>query len=153
MSSKISQLQDGGAVQVGDHLVIQRGSDNFKVDADAFVGSDGSQGPQGIQGVKGDTGETGPAGQDGPQGIQGPAGGVVAIKSGTANLTAGGTAAVTFTTPFSRAPEVVVGAMFANADTSCTYSARNVTANGFTLGGAGNPAGVVAWIATTAGNT
>jgi hypothetical protein len=80
-----------------------------------------------------------------------PGGGAV-VKSGSVNLTAGGTSNITFTSPFSSVPVVVVTAQFANTDTSCTYSARNVTVNGFTLGGAGNPAGVVGWIATNAGN-
>lgn len=80
------------------------------------------------------------------------AGGGADVKSGTVNLTAGGTANVTFTTPFSGVPVVQITAQFANTDTSCTYSARNVTVNGFTAGGAGNPAGVVGWIATNAGN-
>lgn len=76
------------------------------------------------------------------------------IKAGVVNLSAGGTAAVTFTTPFPQgsAVRVVVTANFANTDTSCTYSAHNETVNGFTLRGAGNPAGNVAWIATNAGN-
>jgi hypothetical protein len=135
------------------------------------AGTDGAQGIQGIQGVKGDTGDTGPqgiqgiqgiqgpAGADGaqgpqgPEGPQGPAGGTVLVKSGAVNLTAGGTANVTFTTPFPSVPVVMITAQFANTDTSCTYSARSVTVNGFTAGGAGNPAGVVGWIATNVGNT
>jgi hypothetical protein len=113
-------------------------------------GDDGAQGPQGIQGiqgVKGDTGDTGPQGPAGADGAGAP------IKAGLVNLTAGGTANVVFASPFASVPVVVITAQFANADTSCTYSARNVTANGFTAGGTGNPAGVVGWIATTAGNT
>jgi hypothetical protein len=110
-------------------------------------GADGAQGIQGIQGIQG------PAGADGAQGPQGPAGGNVLVKSGTVNLTAGGTANVTFTTPFPSVPVVMITAQFANTDTSCTYSARSVTVNGFTAGGAGNPAGVVGWIATNVGNT
>jgi hypothetical protein len=114
------------------------------------AGADGAQGPQGIQGiqgVKGDTGDTGPQGPAGADGAGAP------IKAGTVNLTAGGTANVVFASPFASVPVVVITAQFANADTSCTYSARNVTANGFTAGGTGNPSGVVGWIATTAGNT
>jgi hypothetical protein len=110
-------------------------------------GADGAQGIQGIQGIQG------PAGADGAQGPQGPAGGNVLVKSGTVNLTAGGTANVTFTTPFPSVPVVMITAQFANTDISCTYSARSVTVNGFTAGGAGNPAGVVGWIATNVGNT
>jgi hypothetical protein len=59
---------------------------------------------------------------------------------------------VAFVTPFSSVPRVVVLAQFNNADTSCTYSAHTVTANGFTLRGVGNPAGNVAWVATNADN-
>ena len=69
------------------------------------------------------------------------------------NLGAGATSAVTFGSAFSEVPKVVVTSQIANTDTSCTYSAHNVTVSGFTLRGAGNPAGNVAWIATTAGNT
>jgi hypothetical protein len=127
--------------------------------ADGVDGAQGLQGPQGLpgndgaQGVKGDKGDQG---IQGIQGIQGPAGADGAgapIKAGVVNLGAGATAAVTFTTPFASTPFVVVTSQIANTDTSCTYSAHNVTANGFTIRGAGNPAGNVAWIATTAGNT
>jgi hypothetical protein len=129
------------------------------------AGPQGPEGPQGIQGPKGDkgdpgdTGPQGPAGEDGlqglqgPQGPQGPPGPSVAIKSGSVNLTAGGTANVTFTTPFASTPVVMVTAQFSNTDTSCTYSVSPVSTTGFTLRGAGNPAGVVGWIATTVGNT
>jgi hypothetical protein len=75
-----------------------------------------------------------------------------AVKSGLVNLGAGLSANVTFATPFASVPHVVVTSQINNADTSCTYSVHTVTANGFTLRGAGNPAGNVAWIATTAGN-
>jgi hypothetical protein len=75
------------------------------------------------------------------------------VKSGLVNLTAGGSANVSFVTPFSSVPHVVVLAQFSNADTSCTYSAFNVTVNGCTIKGTGNPAGNVAWIATNAGNS
>jgi hypothetical protein len=68
------------------------------------------------------------------------------------NLTAGGSSNVAFVTPFASVPRVVVLSQINNADTSCTYSAHTVTVNGFTLRGAGNPAGNVAWIATNAGN-
>jgi hypothetical protein len=118
-----------------------------------LAGADGAQGPQGDQGIQGIQGIQGPAGADGAQGPQGPAGGNVLVKSGTVNLTAGGTANVTFTTPFPSVPVVTITPQFANTDTSCTYSARSVTVNGFTAGGAGNPAGVVGWIATNVGNT
>lgn len=74
------------------------------------------------------------------------------IKSGVVNLGAGLTAGVVFATPFESVPHVVVTSQTNNADTSCTYSAYSVTVNGFTLKGAGNPAGNVVWIATTAGN-
>jgi hypothetical protein len=122
-------------------------------------GPQGEAGPQGLQGIqgpkgdKGDPGDAGPAGADGAQGPQGPAGSGAPIKSGVVNLGAGLTAAVTFTTPFPTVPHVVVTSQIANTDTSCTYSAHNVTTSGFTLRGAGNPAGNVVWIATTAGNT
>ena len=118
--------------------------------ADGAQGPAGADGAQGIQGIQGADGSQGPQGPEGPQG---PAGGTVLVKSGTVNLTAGGTANVTFTTPFPSVPVVMITAQFANTDTSCTYSARSVTVNGFTAGGAGNPAGVVGWIATNAGNT
>ena len=74
------------------------------------------------------------------------------MKSGLVNVTAGGSANVAFTTPFASTPHVIVTSQINNADTSCTYSVHSVTANGFTLRGAGNPAGNVAWLATTAGN-
>jgi hypothetical protein len=125
-------------------------------------GNDGPQGLQGIQGPAGADGAQGPAGNDGPQGPQGPegpqgpqgepgAGGAV-VKSGLVNLTAGGSANVVFVSPFSSTPHVTVLSQINNADTSCTYSAHSVTVNGFTIRGAGNPAGNVAWIATNAGN-
>lgn len=75
------------------------------------------------------------------------------VKSGLVNLTAGGSANVVFVTPFASTPHVVVTSQTNNADTSCTYSAHSVTVNGFTLRGAGNPAGNVAWLATNAGNS
>lgn len=74
------------------------------------------------------------------------------VKSGVVNLGAGGTAAVTFNTPFASVPVVVVSSLFNTADTSTTLCAHTVTVNGFTLRGAGNLAGNVAWIATDAGN-
>jgi hypothetical protein len=123
--------------------------------ADGAQGSQGPQGQQGIQGIQGPAGADGADGAQGSQGIQGPqgpAGGTVAIKSGLVNLTAGGSANVAFATPFASVPHVVVLSQTNNADTSCTYSAHSVTVDGFTIRGAGNPAGNVAWIATTAGN-
>lgn len=75
------------------------------------------------------------------------------VKCGTVNLGAGGSAAVTFAAAFRAVPVVTVTAQFSNADTSCTYSAHTITVNGFTLRGAGNPAGLVGWIATDAGNS
>lgn len=75
-----------------------------------------------------------------------------AVKSGLANVTAGGSSNVVFVSPFASVPQVVVTSQINNADTSCTYSVHSVTVNGFTIRGAGNPAGNVAWIATTAGN-
>lgn len=75
------------------------------------------------------------------------------VKSGTVSLSAGGTATVTFTTPFASVPRVVATAQFSTTDTSTTFSCYNVTVNGFTLRGAGNAAGSVAWIATDAGNS
>lgn len=49
--------------------------------------------------------------------------------------------------------EASAGSQFSTTDTSTTFSAYSVTVNGFTVRGAGNAAGNVAWIATTAGNT
>lgn len=127
------------------------------------AGNDGAQGEQGIQGIqgekgdkgdKGDTGEQGIQGIQGPEGPQGePGGGGAVVKSGLVTLSAGGSANVSFVTPFASTPQVVVTAQINSADTSCTYSAHSVTVNGFTLRGAGNPAGNVAWIATNGGNT
>ena len=117
------------------------------------AGPQGDQGPQGIQGPAGADGADGAQGPQGIQGPQGPAGSGAPIKAGIVNLGAGATSAVTFGTAFSEVPKVVVTSQIANTDTSCTYSAHNVTVSGFTLRGAGNPAGNVAWIATTAGNT
>jgi len=81
-----------------------------------------------------------------------PVSGAATIKSGLVNLAAGGSSLVTFSAPFSTIPQVVVSSQINNADTSCTYSVHSVTTDGFTLRGAGNPAGNVAWIATNAGN-
>jgi len=141
------------------------------------AGADGAQGPQGIQGVPGNNGAQGPQGPAG-QGVpaggttgqvltktsandyatawqtpSGGGGGGANVKSGIVNLAAGGTANVTFTTPFQSVPHVVVSSQFNVADTSTTLGAYNVTVNGFTMKGAGNAAGNVAWIATDAGNT
>jgi hypothetical protein len=79
-------------------------------------------------------------------------GGGADVKSGLVNLAAGGSANVTFNTVFSSTPHVVVLSQINNADTSCTYSVHTVSVNGFTIRGAGNPVGNVAWIATNAGN-
>lgn len=68
------------------------------------------------------------------------------------SITAGGTANVSFVTPFPAIPRVVVTSQFSTTDTSTTLSAYNVTVNGFTVRGAGAVAGNIAWIATTAGN-
>lgn len=121
------------------------------------AGADGADGEQGIPGndgapgVKGDKGDKGDTGDTGPQGEPGSAG--ADIKSGLVNLTAGGSANVAFQTPFASVPRVLVTSQINNADTSSTISAHTVTVNGFVLRGAGNPAGNVAWLATTAGNT
>ena len=134
-------------------------------------GLTGNTGPQGIQGLTGDTGPQGPAGQGVPVGgatgqvltklsatnydtsWQTPsAGGGADVKSGIVNLGAGGTANVTFTTPFSSVPHVCVTSNFSTTDTSTTLSAYNITVNGFTMRGSGNAAGNCAWIATNAGN-
>ena len=79
-------------------------------------------------------------------------GGGANVKCGIVNLAAGGTAAVTFTTPFASVPRVVATSQFSTTDVSTTLSCYNVTVNGFTLRGAGNVLGDVAWIATDAGN-
>lgn len=74
MGKRIAELPDGGVVQPGDLLPIQRGPANFRLDANGFVGP---QGPQGPQGTTGNAGLQGPAGNDGaqgPQGIQGETG-------------------------------------------------------------------------------
>lgn len=120
-------------------------------------GTEGPPGPQGPAGPQGETGPQGPAGpegQIGETGPQGPSGQSAPIKSGIVNLGAGLSAVVTFATPFpaGTTPHVVAFSQTNNADTSCTYSAHSVSNTGFTLRGAGNPAGNVAWIATTAGN-
>lgn len=79
-------------------------------------------------------------------------GGGANVKSGTVNLTAGGSAAVVFGTPFDNVPVVTVSAQFNTSDTSTTLCAHSITVNGFTLRGAGNAAGSFGWIATDAGN-
>lgn len=122
-------------------------------------GPEGPEGPQGPAGAEGPQGPQGSQGTQGPQGIQGPAGPAgppgpgANTKAGIVNLAAGGSANVAFVTPFATVPKVVVTSQTNNADTSCTYSAHSVTVNGFTLRGAGNPAGNVAWIATDATNS
>lgn len=77
------------------------------------------------------------------------------IKAGTVNLSAGGSANVSFVSPFPAGTTVIVSltAQINNADTSCTYSAHTISVNGFTARGAGNPAGLVGWIATAAANS
>lgn len=132
--------------------------------ADGLPGADGAQGPQGIQGIPGQDGAQGPEGPQGLQGLQGlqgiqgeqgPAGpGGATVKSGLVNLGAGGTAVVTFGTafPIGVTPHVVVCSQFNGSDTSTTLFAHTVTNAGFTMKGAGNAAGNVAWIATSAGN-
>ena len=75
------------------------------------------------------------------------------VKSGVVNLTAGGTSAVTFGTAFASVPRVVAVSQFNTTDTSTTLKCYNVSTTGFTLGGAGNAAGNVAWIATDEGNS
>lgn len=80
------------------------------------------------------------------------AGGGANVKSGVVNLGAGGSAVVTFTTPFQATPAVMVTSAFNSADTSTTLSVFPVSTTGFTIRGAGNAAGTVAWIATDAGN-
>ncbi len=127
--------------------------------ADGPAGPQGNAGPQGIQGIQGPPGSDGaqgPQGLQGDPGPQGPAGqngSNANIKSGIVNLTAGGSANVTFPTPFASTPRVVAISQFNSADTSTTLSCHTVTVNGFTLRGAGNAAGDVAWIATDAGNS
>lgn len=71
------------------------------------------------------------------------------LKTGTVNLGAAGSSVVTFATPFrvGAVVRVFVTPQFNNADTSCTYSAHTISRTGFTLQGAGNPAGNVAWLA------
>ena len=75
------------------------------------------------------------------------------VRSGVVNLTAGGSANVLFARAFSSTPHVVVTSQFNSADTSTTLSVHTVSVNGFTIRGAGNAAGNVAWIATNAGNS
>jgi hypothetical protein len=79
-------------------------------------------------------------------------GGGANVKSGVVNLPAGGSAVVTFTTPFASLPHVQVTSQFNSADTSTTLSVFPVSVSGFTIRGAGNAAGTVAWLATNAGN-
>lgn len=82
-------------------------------------------------------------------------GGGPTVKSGIVSLGAGGTAAVLFGTPFGVGvtPHVVVCSQFNGADTSTTLFAHTISNVGFTMRGAGNAAGNVAWIATNAGNS
>lgn len=60
---------------------------------------------------------------------------------------------VTFGTPFPTLPRVMVTSEFNSADTSTTLSVSPVSTSGFTIRGAGNAAGTVAWIATNAPNS
>jgi hypothetical protein len=109
----------------------------------------GPQGPQGPPGAQGDPGPQGDTGAQGPPGLNGSN---ANIKSGIVNLTAGGSSNVSFGTPFASTPRVVVLSQFNTSDTSTTLCAHSVTVNGFTMRGAGNAAGNVAWIATDAGS-
>ena len=81
-------------------------------------------------------------------------GGGPTVKSGVVNLAAGGSAVVTFGTafPLGVTPQIMVTPQFNNADSTSEVSAHTVTNTGFTIRGAGNAAGNVAWIATSAGN-
>ena len=121
-------------------------------------GADGAAGPEGPQGPAGNDGAPGAQGPQGIQGIQGPQGAPgsnATVKSGIVNLGAGATAVVTFGTAFGVGvtPHVVVCSQFNGSDTSTTLFAHTITNVGFTMKGAGNAAGNVAWIATNAGNT
>lgn len=136
-----------------------------------IAGQEGPPGPQGEPGPQGDPGVNGQGvlvggttGQvltktsnaDFETAWQTPAaGGGPIIKAGIVSLSAGGSSNITFPTPFPPGSVVKVVALsqINNTDTSCTYSAHTITVNGFTLRGAGNPVGNVAWIATNAGNT
>lgn len=82
-----------------------------------------------------------------------PAGGGATVKSGLVNLGANGSANVSFVTPFANVPQVVATSQFSSADTSTTLSVHSVTVNGFTLRGAGNASGSVAWLACDGGNS
>ena len=75
-----------------------------------------------------------------------------ALKAGVVNVDVNASVSVSFNTPFPNVPKVVLTSQFLNADPSSTYSAHTITVNGFTIQGAGNPAGDVAWFATIAGN-
>jgi hypothetical protein len=66
------------------------------------------------------------------------------------NLAAGGTANVVFPTPFQSVPKVFLTSQFSSLDTSTTLSAYSVTTSGFTMRGAGNAVGNVAWLAVVA---
>lgn len=81
-------------------------------------------------------------------------GGGLMVKSGMLHLAAGGSVAVTFGAafPIGVTPQVVVCSQFNTSDTSTTLCAHTVSNTGFTIRGAGNAAGHVAWIATSAGN-
>lgn len=94
-----------------------------------------------------------PTALGGGEGTPGPQGRGADIKCGVVNLTAGGSSNVVFAAAFSSVPIVTVTAQFNVSDTSCTICAHSITANGFTVRGAGNPAGSYGWIATNAGNS
>lgn len=111
---------------------------------------DGTPGPQG---PAGNDGAQGPQGVQGPQGPTGPSGGAVPMKAGVVNLAAGGSSNVVFGSAFNNVPTVFLTSQFNSADTSTTLSAHTVTVSGFTMRGAGNAAGNVAWLAVDVGNS
>jgi hypothetical protein len=80
--------------------------------------------------------------------VESQGGGVV--KTGVVTLGAGGSSNVAFAIAFPTLPRVVCTSQFATTDTSTTLSCHSVTVNGFVMKGAGNAAGVVAWIASNA---
>ena len=69
------------------------------------------------------------------------------VRTGVVNLGVNASVAVTFSRAFRGVPVVTVTPQFQVNDTSTTYSAFNVTNTGFTLNGAGNPAGNVGYTA------
>jgi hypothetical protein len=62
--TKITELLDGGAPQIGDSFLIARGGDNFRIDGLNLAGLKGATGDKG---PTGDRGLTGLAGSDGAQ--------------------------------------------------------------------------------------